>query len=64
MKKIARAGGGNQNKGEFLAGEGGEQIKYMLNMKADKTDIEGILETKCNKMDAETMKDIQSIMCK
>ena len=36
----------------------------MLNMKADKTDIENVLETKCNKMDAETIKDVQSIMCK
>jgi len=56
--KIARAGGGNTGKPDFLSGEGGENIKYMLNMKADKTDIESLLDTKCSKIDAETIKDI------
>lgn len=36
----------------------------MMQMKADKNDLERVCELKCNKIDFENILDIQNIMCK
>ena len=44
--------------------EGLGQLKTMMQMKADKNDLERVCELKCNKIDFENILDIQNIMCK
>lgn len=44
--------------------EGLGQLKTMMQMKADKNDLERVCELKCNKIDFENVLDIQNIMCK
>ena len=52
MKKIAQRGGPKGNSADILSGEGADNLKKMLNMKADKLDIEKLHEVKCNKMES------------
>jgi len=58
MKKIAQRGGGKGTSANILAGEGADHLRRILNMKADKQDIEKLQEVKCNKMESQTMLDI------
>ena len=50
-------GTSNPNK-DILANEGGQAIKKMMVMKADKIDIEKIYEIKSNKVDTDNMLEV------
>lgn len=48
----------------MLAGEGAANLKKIIGMKADKTDLEKLFEIKSNKIDIENVLDIQTIIGK
>jgi len=51
-KKIAQRGAGKGTNANILNGEGAEHLKRILNMKADKADIDKLQEVKCNKIES------------
>lgn len=60
-REKLKMGISNPNK-DILAGDGGQTLKKMLIMKADKVDIERIYDIKSNKADTDNMLDVQAIM--
>ena len=52
------------NPTDVLAGEGAANLKKIIGMKADKTDLEKLFEIKSNKIDIENVLDIQTIIGK
>jgi hypothetical protein len=49
---------------DVLHGEGADNLRKIISMKADKVDLEKLFEIKSNKIDVENLLDIQSIMGK
>lgn len=63
-KQINQLKSQTKQTSNVLEGEGVDGLKRVLKSKADKAEVEILKESKCNKIDAEMIKDVQILMGK